>query len=82
MQASIRVTPFARIIGQAFIKIPYISQNKTPTVKRTNITSEISFVERVCQTLITCGRNDIVVKNPPIIPLIATKSILIKSSQN
>lgn len=75
MQARTSVTPFARIIGQAIIKIPYRSQKKTPTVNRTNIISEISFVERVFQTLITCGRNDIVVKNPPTIPLIATKSI-------
>ena len=65
----INVTPFAIIIGQLYIKAPYINQRKTPQEKMIYITSDRSLVCLVRYTLITCGKNDAVVQSPAILAI-------------
>jgi len=59
---NISVKKFATISGLSLFTIPYSNQLPTPTVKTTNIKSEISLVLLLFQIFITCGTKAIVVQ--------------------
>src|SRR3954451_21824449 len=53
--ASIRVMPFASMIGHSPLSTPKVSHSASPVTSTRNILSEISPVERVRHTRTTCG---------------------------
>ena len=52
-----------------------MSQTKKAVAKSASIPAEMSLVDRVLKTLISCGSNEIVVSVAPINPSVITKSI-------
>ncbi len=68
MKARKKVTIFVTITGIAFIANPYSTQRKMPVQNMTNMSVEISLVDRVFQVRITCGIKDIVVNVPAAMP--------------
>ncbi len=75
--ANIKVTLLAKITGQSFLKIPYISQSKTPEVKSEYITKERSRVCFVRIAFIACGKNAVVVKHAASNPIIVVSFIFL-----
>jgi hypothetical protein len=63
------VIPFARMTGSEPIRTPYTNHRKTPVEKMRYIPKEMSRVDFVFAALMTCGRKDIVVNTPAIIPI-------------
>ena len=53
-----------------------MSQTKKAVTKSASMPAEMSLVDRVLTTLISCGSNEIVVSVAPINPRVITKSIL------
>jgi hypothetical protein len=65
------VTVFEIITGHNPKTTPYTVQRSTPMQSITNITREMSWVERVFHIFITWGMNAAVVSDPAIIPSIS-----------
>ena len=76
MKARINVTILVMMTGRELIENPYIIQRKIPAQNSENIPADMSFVDRVFQVLITCGRKDIVVRVPAAMPRSVTASII------
>jgi hypothetical protein len=53
--ASMRVMLLAMMSGHSPRQMPYVSHRDSPVTSTRNIFSEMSVVERVRQTLSTCG---------------------------
>lgn len=69
------VDTFAKMIGSDSITTPYHVQRPIPIRKITSMAYERSCAERDRHVFITCGRNDIVVRNPAIRPIAIIWSI-------
>lgn len=61
--------------GIELIANPYSTQRRMPAQKVMNMPVEISFVDRVFQVFMTCGRKESVVIVPAVRPRSVTKSI-------
>lgn len=62
--------PFASIMGKSFFNIPYINHKNMPNAKKVHIQKEISFVSFNLIVLITCGKEEIVVRKAAAKPII------------
>jgi len=76
IMASMNAKEFAIIRGMSLIRIPYMSQTKTAVPKSANVPADMSLVDRVFITLMSCGRSETVVSAAPINPRAIIKSIL------
>jgi len=76
MKARINVTILVMMTGRELIEKPYMIQRKIPPQNSENIPADISFVDRVFQVLITCGRKDTVVRVPAAMPRSVTASMI------
>jgi len=52
-----------------------MNHKKTPNPKKANMPAEMSLAVFVCQTFISCGNNEIVVKIAAIKPIIVVNSM-------
>ena len=68
VDASIRVIRLAAITGMSFTKIPYANHSTTPKQNSENMPSEKSFADLLFHVLMTCGKNEMVVRIPAEIP--------------
>lgn len=66
--AKIKVTKLARSNGKSFVKIPYNSQQKTPTVNIRYITREIDFVSFSLMVFNAWGKKEKVVRKAAMYP--------------
>lgn len=76
MKARMKVTILVMMTGGELIEKPYKIQRKMPAQNSENIPVDRSFVERVFQVLITCGRKDTVVRVPAAMPRSVTVSMI------
>ena len=75
------VTPFARIIGREWRRIPYTNQSKTPVLIIRYMRRLISFVERVLHTFMNCGRYAMVVRIAARNPIISVNYFYINNKK-
>jgi hypothetical protein len=75
LAARIPVMRLAAISGGSRVRMPYTSQRKMPVVSMTNISKEMSFVERVRHARNAWGTNAVVVRIAARYPMKITPSI-------
>ena len=75
MQAKMKVTTLATMMGMDSIRTPYMNQRKTPVARTINMGAETSLVDFELQAFNTWGNNDVAVSIPAIDPMIVVMSI-------
>jgi len=76
MKARMNVTILVMMTGRELIETPYNIQRKMPAQNSMNIPAEMSFADLVFQVLITCGKNEMVVRVPAAMPRNVTASMI------
>lgn len=76
MKASMKVMILVMMTGRELMKKPYNIQRKIPAQNSMNIPIDMSFVDLVFQVLITCGKNEMVVRVPAAMPRSVTVSMI------
>ena len=76
MKASMKVMILVMMTGRELMKKPYNIQRKIPAQNSMNIPIDMSFVDLVIQVLITCGKNEMVVRVPAAMPRSVTVSMI------
>ena len=73
--AWMKANQLAMIIGKSLTKTPYKNHKNTPPQNNVNILVEMSLVDFVFHTFMSCGNSEIVVNRAAIKPRIVISSI-------